>query len=487
MDEIIRETEINEIKTELITVVKEDSQKHTEATTALPKPSEVGNAYPRPEEVSNNVSGMGDEVVIFAESIENSPQAQTIKSYLNAIVIQTSFVMLALLLVSLSVLSMFVRGVPDISFVMLSMGIYYIAQFTLSIYSMVKNAQQRRELKRTIVGACSAFGYIIAYSAFFLYFSALISSKLLLVLLIPNALVQIFRYTCFNHLEDGIFSMPFFCLAESMTFIMFALKLDDPESPAVWSFVLLWYHIVYYFCISFIIIIIAAAAIYASFLIFQPEMFDDTDRFKLIWVPIIGLLLIGFLVAVCSLFVGFRHMLDLNLIHPNPPKVRDMPGFLKGAAIYSLIVVAIVLVAILIVLYNTDAIIRKFIKLEGKVISLKSYINNLTLKIRRVGGNYFVKSNKPNEQPSQDKIVDPNNPNEIDRCTVCYDKPSTVLLDPCRHCIFCEECVKDYLKTNDKCPLCRGVIEKGFIIFYDEEKKCYVTNKSIKVKVEEAE
>jgi len=487
MDEIIRETEIHEIKTELIAGSNEDSQKHTEATTALPKPSEVGVAYLRPDEVSNNVSGMGDEVIIFAESIENSPQAQTIKSYLNAVLIQTSFVMLGLLLVSLSVLSMYARGVPDISFVMLSLGVYYVAQFTLGIYSIIKNVQQRRELKRTIVGTCSSFGYIIAYSAFFLYFSNSISSKLLFILLIPNVLVQIFRYTCFNHLEDGLFSMPFFCLAESMTFILFALKLDDPESPAVWSFVLLWYHIVYYFCISFIIIIIAAAIIYGSFLIFQPEMFDDTDRFKLIWVPIIGLLLIGFLVAVCSLFVGFRHMLDLNLIHPNPSKVREMPGFLKGAAIYSLILVGIILISIIIVLYNTDTIIRKFIKLEGKVISLKSYINNLTLKIKRVGGNYFVKSNRANEQPSQDRIADPNNPNEIDRCTVCYEKPSTVLLDPCRHCIFCDECIKDYLKTNDKCPLCRGVIEKGFIIFYDEEKKCYVTNKSIKVKVEETD
>jgi hypothetical protein len=487
MDEIIRETEINEIKTELITVTKEDSHKNTEATTALPKPSEAAFAISRPEEVSNNVSGMGDEIVIFAESIENSPQAQTIKSYLHAVVIQTSFVILGLMLVSLSILSMYVRGVPDISFVMLSLAIYHVAQFVLSIYSMVKNVQQRRELKRMIIGACSAFGYIVSYTAFFLYFLGSISSKLLLVLLVPNALVQIFRYTCFNHLDDGIFSMPFFCLAESMTFIMFALKLDDPESPAVWSFVLLWYHIVYYFCISFIIIIIAAAIIYGSFLIFQPEMFDDTDRFKLIWVPIIGLLLIGFLVAVCSLFTGFRHFLDLNLIHPHPSKVRELPTFLKGAAIYSLVVVAIVLIAILVVLYHTDSIIRKFIRLEGKVISLKSYINNLTLKIKRVGGNYFVKSNRANEQPSLDRIADPNNANEIDRCTVCYDKPSTVLLDPCRHCIFCEECIKDYLKTNDKCPLCRGVIEKGFIIFYDEEKRCYVTNKSIKVKVEEAE
>lgn len=43
-------------------------------------------------------------------------------------------------------------------------------------------------------------------------------------------------------------------------------------------------------------------------------------------------------------------------------------------------------------------------------------------------------------------------------CIICYDRPSTVTLIPCRH-TFCNICVTRLVADeNTRCPLCRGII-----------------------------
>merc|ERR1712003_483964 len=39
-------------------------------------------------------------------------------------------------------------------------------------------------------------------------------------------------------------------------------------------------------------------------------------------------------------------------------------------------------------------------------------------------------------------------------CTVCYDRPRSVLLLPCRHCSVCSVCLRSL--RDERCPLCRS-------------------------------
>lgn len=47
-----------------------------------------------------------------------------------------------------------------------------------------------------------------------------------------------------------------------------------------------------------------------------------------------------------------------------------------------------------------------------------------------------------------------------DSCTICFDKKADIILLPCRHKGFCDECGKKL----SICPICRGDIEEKEIL-----------------------
>ena len=41
-------------------------------------------------------------------------------------------------------------------------------------------------------------------------------------------------------------------------------------------------------------------------------------------------------------------------------------------------------------------------------------------------------------------------------CIICYTKKKTMVIYPCGHIVFCQECGNKYKKNrNCRCPLCR--------------------------------
>jgi len=49
------------------------------------------------------------------------------------------------------------------------------------------------------------------------------------------------------------------------------------------------------------------------------------------------------------------------------------------------------------------------------------------------------------------------NGEEVD-CMICYDRPRSILLLPCRHCSVCSSCLRSL--RDERCPLCRSTIER---------------------------
>jgi Zinc finger, C3HC4 type (RING finger) len=45
-------------------------------------------------------------------------------------------------------------------------------------------------------------------------------------------------------------------------------------------------------------------------------------------------------------------------------------------------------------------------------------------------------------------------------CVICMDKQASSILEPCHHNKCCAECIYTILKTSDKCPICRTVVQK---------------------------
>lgn len=43
-------------------------------------------------------------------------------------------------------------------------------------------------------------------------------------------------------------------------------------------------------------------------------------------------------------------------------------------------------------------------------------------------------------------------------CIICYDKKVDTILMPCGHIVTCSECLENWLKTKNECPVCRQEI-----------------------------
>lgn len=52
-------------------------------------------------------------------------------------------------------------------------------------------------------------------------------------------------------------------------------------------------------------------------------------------------------------------------------------------------------------------------------------------------------------------------------CQICYDKLPSVMLQPCRHIVFCQDCQENFnnLSQDNTCPICRTEIEQMITVF----------------------
>ncbi len=56
-------------------------------------------------------------------------------------------------------------------------------------------------------------------------------------------------------------------------------------------------------------------------------------------------------------------------------------------------------------------------------------------------------------------------------CSICLETLKSPVLEPLCQNIFCGECLLTWLKTNNGCPLCRGIVVKNSLISIDQEPK----------------
>lgn len=65
-----------------------------------------------------------------------------------------------------------------------------------------------------------------------------------------------------------------------------------------------------------------------------------------------------------------------------------------------------------------------------------------------IGRNYFVDFRK--------HFNIPNLPTAKEYCDSCIDKPVNTCFVGCWHMVYCDSCVKEFVKSHSKCPLCRN-------------------------------
>lgn len=93
-------------------------------------------------------------------------------------------------------------------------------------------------------------------------------------------------------------------------------------------------------------------------------------------------------------------------------------------------------------------------------IRLEFYLKDLKVDMQQISENYF------DNAPTQDKKYN----KESAECTICFENKNNILLQPCNHSGFCQDCMIEQLKYQRHCPFCRQDIKQIYVIYYDEEK-----------------
>jgi SNF2 family DNA or RNA helicase len=71
-------------------------------------------------------------------------------------------------------------------------------------------------------------------------------------------------------------------------------------------------------------------------------------------------------------------------------------------------------------------------------------------------------------------------------CNICLEKLDKPVLEPGCQNVFCGKCLLTWLQKNNKCPLCRQVVDKSELIYINNEKEGVVKHqKRIEVKTKQ--
>jgi hypothetical protein len=68
-------------------------------------------------------------------------------------------------------------------------------------------------------------------------------------------------------------------------------------------------------------------------------------------------------------------------------------------------------------------------------------------------------------------------------CIVCFDASPNIVQDPCGHGGICRECALEYMKTEEKCMVCREKISRLYLIEYNTKEQCFYAKGEINLQL----
>lgn len=477
-------TPANEPKTDLrMELISEQKLTLSDQTTqpTLGRMAESVPLPPTPEPSSKQQSEVGEDAIIYTEGFENSPEVQKIRKNLADYLFYAFSFFSSLFLVAAAAISIYVRQLPDFGPLFLALAYYHCFQLPAGVLKLKRQFGNQGKIFRNSMALAHHLAFAGGLVGIFMYLGGWIPGSAMFYFTITNVLVQIIRYTCTNYSEELIVSLPFLNLVGAMCLMMIAIKLEAPANHAAWGFVLLWYYLFYYFSMIVLITLLTCGVLLIYFFVFDPNVFHDIEGVKINLAITLGSALFLLIVSVCAMASGVKMFMELGLVSPHP-HAQSMPSLLFKASVFTAVYALVILGLVLWVRwFYQDTLIRKLFKFEGKTISLKTYMSNLKLQIRRVGANYFVKKGSMTREPELSVKAGDLNFGDNDKCMICCEATNCILLQPCKHFIFCETCVIDYMKQKSVCPMDKVKIDKALVMFHDSEKNEYYATKAIKV------
>lgn len=117
-------------------------------------------------------------------------------------------------------------------------------------------------------------------------------------------------------------------------------------------------------------------------------------------------------------------------------------------------------------------------RFRSKEISLATYGKELRLRVKRISQTFFKFTNK-----SSYKELDEEKGNSFDEqlCYICYSDKNEIIIEPCGHSGICNDCFVDYLKSKNKCPICKQEFKTAFRAQYNKKKGGFYAKQIFKI------
>lgn len=421
------------------------------------------------KDIDDCLKKRGSRVVLYQE-----PQSLPINSHLTVLLYVYTHVSLMFfqrIFLGVLIICAFHQAFQTLIPIVLFLFVFQVILILKNLYFFITKSKYYPEFKTTyILNAMYAFGMLTVYAGTLLFLNNQLARDLYWIFGLPNILFATLRFFISLNLEKSFTPMALYHMIESVQIAYLMAKIAKPDShfslESVMSFywiiarVIGWIAIVFWFV--FIIYILIVILLICKITPRQADIFTlfvGCGFFFLLWN------------AYCYRYAvwGFYYLLMDN------PDLQSSKQIVISNTLYIVAIVTVVFSALsLVVMLTLYCKVQQFIvqqissKKAPMVISLASFADNLQMKIKQVSETYYQKTEEMTSKtlPKDEETARQSHRNQL--CTVCYDKKSEVLIDPCGHSGFCADCMTSCLKEKQECPICRHKVEKVFLIFFDE-------------------
>lgn len=376
------------------------------------------------------------------------------------------------------------KSLTPISIVFVFFAGFYFFQ---SAFKLKQNWQGNTKIRMIFwIDLNIALCYSTYFLGFLLYLSKKMSVKHLPLFSFPYLVFSVFLLFQPSD-EHPYLNQKRFLIIESLQLFLITLKIAQIV-PLNWSYTIfiLMASSIYITVIGFFLSMILSCSF--TGLIYQNIY--KWKLFALIWMTWYYLSTGIVYIHLIKGFLKFYHDEGLGFYESDIQYNDYREGSSESIVISGVCLVVLSTIALFIHLLWRKEIQRFLLKViykneVRKEVTLRFLTKSFTFKLIQVSATYFLKSEKMNDQKKGEveKSIEGKNVNskiEKETCLFCCEKEPEIMIDPCGHGGVCRECIVNYLKGNvNKCPFCKGKVEKVFLVETEGNKQQFIAKGEI--------
>lgn len=350
---------------------------------------------------------------------------------------------------------------------------YHLIRLTNVIQFRARHLQNFQDLTHdTSYDIGYSLGLMLCALGMLLYLLNEIEPAYLWCFTVPHVIVSFISFIKFRN-APLLITSPFYAFIESIQILVIFTHVGKVMEPYQWENQFVLYYYVY--LLLLILGYVIAALWIVTFFVFLCRIRDlrADEIATFIMVLVIGLFLAVELILSRHILSFFIDLASSNSLTPtSSPLTLPIQTHSLGMTlvIFYAIFAAVIMLFLPFLISNR---MNAFSNQRIKSISLMSFPQMINSGYNQVSGTFFKKEGGGAEGA--------NGQVENETCSICITNPSNVIMQPCGHGGYCQECITEWIKNKNECPLCKLKINQILLVEVDPQTKKVMTKGIIKI------